>query len=385
MPLNYSEEQSLLRDSARDFFATTLPVANLRELRDQKNETGYSTEAWQAMIDLGWGGITIPEQFGGLGFGYKGLGVILEQAGRTLAASPLLATCALGVTALVEGGSPEHKTELLPLVVDGKVSLALAVDENPVHAPYDIACQAVKEGSNYALSGQKIFVLDGHVADQLIVVARTSGDTSGDTSSREGLTLFLVNAKSSGITYKRSVMVDSRNACRINFDKVSVAATQVLGTVDQGAELLDYILDVGRICLSAEMLGGLQEAFDRTVEYLKTREQFDVKIGSFQGLQHRAARMFCEVELAKSVVIAALTALDEGADRTSIAEQASLAKAKVSEVFKLVSNEAIQMHGGIGTTDEVEVGFFLKRARVAEQTFGGIGFHLNRWGELNNL
>ncbi|MBV1930856.1 MAG: acyl-CoA dehydrogenase [Porticoccaceae bacterium] len=381
MPLNYSEEQSLLRDSARDFFTTTLPVSNLRELRDQKNETGYCTDAWQAMIDLGWGGITIPEEFGGLEFGYKGLGVILEQGGRTLAASPLLATCALGVTAIVEGGSAEHKKDLLPLVVGGEISLALAVDEQSVHAPFNIDCKALKEGNNYSLSGQKVFVLDGHVADELIVVARTSGDTT----SREGLTLFLVNAKSKGISFHRSVMVDSRNACRINFDKVLVAETQVLGTVDQGAELLDFILDVGRICLSAEMLGSLQEAFERTVEYLKMREQFDVQIGTFQGLQHRAARMFCEVELAKSVVIAALTTLDDGADRTSIAEQASQAKAKVSEVFKLVSNETIQMHGGIGTTDEEEVGLFLKRARVAEQTFGGIGFHMNRWGELNNL
>lgn len=381
MPLNYSEEQSLLRDSAKDFFTTTLPVSNLRELRDQKNETGYSTDAWKQMIDLGWGGITIPEEFGGLEFGYKGLGVILEQAGRTLAASPLLTTCALGVTAIVEGGGPEHKKQLLPLVAAGEVSLALAVDEKPLHSPYDIACKALKEGSTYTLSGQKIFVLDGHVANELIVVARTSGDTK----SREGLTLFLVNAKSAGITFNRSVMVDSRNACRINFDKVSVAETQVLGGVDQGADLLDFILDVGRVCLSAEMLGSLQESFDRTVEYLKMREQFDVQIGTFQGLQHRAARMFCEVELAKSVVIAALTALDDGTDQTSIAEQASLAKAKVSEVSKLVTNETIQMHGGIGMTDEEEVGLFLKRARVAEQTFGGIGFHLNRWGELNNL
>ena len=381
MPLNYSEEQGLLRDSARDFFTTTLPVSNLRELRDEKNETGYSIDAWKQMIDLGWGGITIPEEFGGLEFGYKGLGVIMEQAGRTLAASPLLATCALGVTAIVEGGNSAHKKALLPLVAEGKTSFALAVDENSVHAPFDIACEALKEDGGYSLSGQKIFVLDGHVADELIVVARTSGDTT----SRDGITLFLVNAKSAGITFNRSVMVDSRNACRINFDNVLVAETQVLGAVDRGAELLDFILDVGRICLSAEMLGGLQEAFDRTVEYLKTREQFDVKIGSFQGLQHRAARMFCEVELAKSVVIAALTALDDGIDRTSIAEHASMAKAKVSEVFKLVSNEAIQMHGGIGMTDEVEVGFFLKRARVAEQTFGGIGFHLNRWGELNHL
>jgi acyl-CoA dehydrogenase len=381
MPLNYSEEQSLLRDSAKVFFTTTLPVSNLRELRDQKNETGYSADAWQEMINLGWGGITVPEEFGGLGFGYKGLGVIMEQAGRTLAASPLLATCALGVAAIVEGGSPEHKKELLPLVAAGEISLALAVDEKSIHAPNDIACKALKEGSTYTLSGQKIFVLDGHVADELIVVARTSGDTT----SKEGITLFLVNAKSNGITYHRSVMVDSRNACRINFDKVSVAKSQILGTVDQGAELLDFILDVGRICLSAEMLGSLQEAFDRTVEYLKTREQFDVLIGTFQGLKHRAARMFCEVELAKSVVIAALTALDEEADRTSIAEQASLTKAKVSEVFKLVSNETIQMHGGIGMTDEEEVGLFLKRARVAEQTFGGIGYHMNRWGELNDF
>lgn len=380
MPLNYSEEQSLLRDSAKDFFTTMLPVSNLRELRDQKNETGYSREAWQAMIELGWGGITIPEEFGGLAFGYKGLGVIMEEAGRTLAASPLLATCALGVTAIVEGASAEQKV-LLPLVAEGKCSFALAVDENSIHAPFDIACKAIKTDGNYCLSGQKIFVLDGHVADQLIVVARTGGDTTG----KAGITLFLVSAKSEGITVKRSVMVDSRNACRINFDNVSVAETQILGTVGQGGKLLDFILDVGRICLCAEMLGGLQEAFERTVEYLKTREQFDVQIGTFQGLQHRAARMFCEVELAKSVVIGALTALDEDANRASIAEQASLAKVKVSEVFKLVTNETIQMHGGIGMTDEEEVGFFLKRARVAEQTFGGIGFHMNRWGELNNL
>ncbi|MBV1880417.1 MAG: acyl-CoA dehydrogenase [Pseudomonadales bacterium] len=381
MPLNYSEEQSLLRDSAKDFFATTLPVSNLRELRDQKDETGYSTSAWKEMIELGWCGITVPEQFGGLEFGYKGLGVIFEQAGRTLAASPLLATCALGVTALVEGGSAEQKQALLPLVAEGKTTLALAVDESPVHAPYNIACEAVKDGANYTLSGQKIFVLDGHVADELVVVARTSGATK----SREGITLFLVNAKSSGITFNRTVMVDSRNACRINFDKVTIADTQVLGAVDQGADLLDFVLDVGRICLSAEMLGSMQESFDRTIEYLKTREQFDVLIGSFQGLSHRAARMFCEVELAKSVVISALTALDDETDRASIAEHASLAKAKVSEVINLVSNETIQMHGGIGMTDEEEVGLFLKRARVAEQTFGDARFHLNRWGELNNI
>ena len=381
MPLNYSQEQGLLRDSARDFFTATLPVENLRELRDRQDETGYCTDAWQEMVELGWAGITIPEEFGGLEFGYKGLGVIMEQAGKTLAASPLLATCALGVTSIVEGGTQDLKKELLPRVAAGEISLALAVDEKSVHSPFDISCTAIKEGDAYTLTGQKIFVLDGHVADALIVVARTSASAT----AREGITLFLVNANTQGITRHRNIMVDSRNACRIKFDKVKVAETQVLGSVNHGADLLDYVLDVGRICLSAEMLGGLQEAFDRTIKYLKTREQFDVLIGTFQGLQHRAASMFCEVELAKSVVIAALTALDEDADRTTIAEQASMAKAKVSEVFKLVSNEAIQMHGGIGMTDEEEIGFFLKRARVAEQTFGGISFHLNRWGELNNL
>ena len=381
MPLNYSEEQNLLRDAARDFFTTTLPVAKLRELRDQANDTGYCTDAWQQMVELGWAGITIPEAFGGLGFGYKGLGVIMEQAGRTLAASPLLATCALGVTALVEGGGDELRKQLLPRVVSGETSLALAIDEKSVHSPFDISSTAVKERHTYRLTGQKIFVLDGHVAEELIVVARTSANRT----DREGITLFLVNATTPGITRHRNIMVDSRNACRINFDEVVVAESRMLGAVDQGADLLEYVLDVGRICLAAEMLGGLQEAFERTIAYLKTRVQFDVLIGSFQGLQHRAARMFCEVELAKSVVIAALTALDEDADRTTIAEQASMAKAKVSEVFKLVSNEAIQMHGGIGMTDEEEIGFFLKRARVAEQTFGGIGFHLNRWGKLNNV
>ncbi|MEJ2132649.1 MAG: acyl-CoA dehydrogenase, partial [Gammaproteobacteria bacterium] len=217
-----------------------------------------------------------------------------------------------------------------------------------------------------------------HVADKLIVVARTSGK-SGD---RDGLTLLLVDGDANGVTRTRTTMVDSRNAAIVELKDVQVGADAVIGEVGKGADVLDRTLDIARIGLSAEMLGSLQECFERTVDYLKTREQFGVPIGSFQGLKHRAANMFCEVELSKSVVLEALTALDEGRDAEEIAKLASLCKAKVGETNHTVSREGIQMHGGIGMTDEFDIGFFMKRAAVCEQTFGDTNFHRNRYGDL---
>ncbi len=372
MPLVLNEEQNMLKDAAKDFCTNNTPITQLRKLRDEKNEAGFDNATWKQMVDLGWAGITIPEEFGGLGFGFLGLGVVLEECGRTLAASPLLSTV-MGATAIVKCGSDDQKNELLPKVAGGELLLALALEESAHHSPYGVATTAEKSSSGYNISGSKKFVLDGNVADKLVVVSRSSGKAG----ERDGLTLVLVDRESAGVSITRTIMADSRNAVNIEF---SGAEGVIIGEEGKAADVLDQVLDTGRILLTAEMLGGLQECFERTVEYLKVREQFGVAIGSFQGLQHRAAQMFCEVELSKSVVLEALSALDEESEE--IAELASLAKARINDTYNLVSGEGVQMHGGIGMTDEYEIGFFLKRSRVAEHTFGNSAFHRDRYAVI---
>lgn len=373
MPLVLNEDQNMLKDSAKSFCADNTPISQLRQLRDGKDENGFDKDTWRQMVELGWTGITVPEEFGGLGFGYMGLGVVMEECGRTLTASPLFATAVLGTSAILHGGSQEQKSELLGQVVAGDLLLALALEESPHHNPYSVNTKAETSGTGCKVTGSKKFVLDGHVADKLIVVARSAGE-AGD---RDGLTLVLVDREADGVSVTRTVMADSRNAANIEFNN---AEGVLLGEAGSGADILDRVLDAGRILLAAEMLGGIQECFERTVEYLKTREQFGVPIGSFQALKHRAAEMFCEVELSKSVVLEALSALDD--DSEQIAELASLAKARLNDTYNLVSSEGIQMHGGIGMTDEYEIGFFLKRSRVCEHTLGGSAFHRDRYGVL---
>jgi alkylation response protein AidB-like acyl-CoA dehydrogenase len=371
MPLVLNEEQNMLKDAAKDFCANNTPITQLRKLRDEKNEMGFDGATWQQMVELGWAGITVPEDFGGLGFGFMGLGVVMQECGRTLTASPLLATAVLGTSAILHGGTDEQKTELLGQVAGGELLLALALEETPHHSPYGAATTAEKSGAGYKVTGKKTFVLDGNVANKIVVVARSAGKP-GD---RDGLTLVLVDSDAAGVSVTRTFMADSRNAANIEF---SGAEGVILGEEGKAADILDKVLDAGRILLAAEMLGSIEECFERTVEYLKVREQFGVPIGSFQGLKHRAAQMFCEVELSKSVVLEALTAIDEDSDQ--LAEIASLAKARLNDTYHLVSSEGVQMHGGIGMTDEHEIGFFLKRSRVAEQTFGNSAFHRDRYG-----
>jgi len=371
-----TEEQQILRDSAKGFIAEKSPVAELRRLRDSEDANGYDTDLWAQMADMGFAGIVIPEEYGGAGFGYRGLGLVLEETGRTLAASPLVSTSLLCASALLIGGSAEQKKALLPEIAAGKLVMALAVDEGAHHAPAKIAATAVKDGDGFLLNGSKSFVLDGHVAGKLIVAARTHSEP-GD---KIGITLFIVDGDAPGVTRTRHIMVDSRNAAAITLHNVKVGHDQVIGNVDGGFAILDETLDRARIGLAAEMLGGMQEAYERTMDYLKERKQFGVVIGSFQALKHRAAKMFCEIELCKSVVADALQAIDER--RNDVAQAASLAKARVGAAFNDISSEAVQLHGGIGVTDEYEIGFFLKRARVADATFGNAVFHNQRYAEL---
>ena len=382
MSLVLSEDQQLLKDSAKAFVDQNAPVSVLRGLRDSKDAQGYDQNLWRQMLELGWAGMAIPEAYGGFEFGYGGLGVVLEESGRTLVSSPLIATVLLSASAINELGSDAQKSEFLPQVVSGELLLALAIDEKPHHRPCRIETSAVKSGEGYVLNGCKTFVLDGHIANKLVVVARTSGAIDDEA----GLSVFLVDAAAEGVSINRSWMVDSRNSAMLSLNNVKVGADALLGAEGGAYSSLTRVLDIGRIGVAAEMLGSMQQAFEITLDYLKQREQFGVLIGSFQGLQHRAAEMYSEIELCKSAVRAALAALDD-ADKTDadIAEFASIAKAKLSEVATLVSNEAVQMHGGIGMTDEYDIGFYMKRSRVAAAFLGDALFHRERYASLNGF
>lgn len=357
----------MLKSSAKEFLAERAPIEALRRLRDTQDAYGYDRSLWKEMADMGWASLTIEEAYGGLGFGYVGLGQILEESGRTLTASPLVSTVLLGASIISEGGSEAQKQALLPAIAEGSLITALAYEEKNIHRPFSISTVAEKSGDGYKISGKKVFVLDGHVAHKLIVSALLDGE----------LTLFLVDAQAEGIHIDRKIMMDSRNAAQISFEGVSVKGDDTLG----GKEVLAKVLDIARIGLSAEMLGSMQEAFERTIAYLKERQQFGVPIGSFQGLQHRAAHMFSEIELCKAMVLKCLQAIDK--NDKELDKKASMLKAKVGEVIKMVSNEGVQMFGGIGVTDDEEIGFFLKRARVAQQTFGDYSYHLDRFASLH--
>jgi len=376
MALVLSSDALMVRDTAMDFFPTKSPVKEFRKLRDSNDPDGFSRQLWQEMADLGWTGFLVSEDHGGSEFGLTGLAQVLEASGRTLAATPLIATALVGASALELAGSSNQKADHLPGLVAGETLFALALEEGPHHAPNRIATTATGAGSGFVINGQKVFVLDGHVADILIVAARTAGSRN----DRAGITLFLVPANASGISRTRNHMVDSRNAASIRFENVAVGADAVLGPIDGGADGLEAILDRARAGLAAEMLGSASEAFDRTLQYLKDRRQFGVAIGSFQALKHRAAQMFCEIEATRSAVLAATAAIDDRAN--DAAALVSLAKTKASETLRLCGDEGVQMHGGIGMTDEHEIGFFLKRARVAEATFGNAAFHRDRYASL---
>lgn len=377
MALVLNEEQRLLRDSARDFLGQQSPVSALRKLRDTHAPLGYDPELWRAMTELGWTGMTLPEHYGGLDFGFTGIGVVMEEAGRTLAASPLFATTVLGASAVLLGGSEEQKERLLPATASGELTFALALEESHHHRPRHITTSLERHGNGFILNGSKCFVLDGHSADQLLVVARSEGAPD----DRNGLSLVLIPRDTTGITCQRTIMADSRNAANMTFRDVAVPASALLGEAGRAGPVLEQVLDRGRVAIAAEMLGLARETFERTVAYLKERVQFGVHIGSFQALQHRAAQMQADIELCQSVVLQALSTVDENPQQLPLL--ASLAKAKLNELVKWVTNEAVQMHGGIGVTDELDIGLFLKRARVTMQMLGDTGYHKNRYAGLS--
>lgn len=371
-----NEEQQMLRDAAQGFLSEKAPISQLRKLRDERDETGFSRDLWQGMVEMGFAGTLVDEDFGGSAFGNVGMGQVFEHAGRNLSASPLLSTGVLGVSVLQLAGSKTQKQELLPAIADGRLLTALAIDEKPRHAPSRVATTARRQGDGFVIDGQKSFVIDGHVADKLIVSARTSGEQN----DREGISLFLVDRDAAGVSVERTIMIDSRNAAIVRFDQAQVSAEALLGELDQGFATLEKVLDIANSQLAAELLGISLQAFEITVKYLQERKQFGVTLGSFQALQHRCAHLFSELELVKSVVIKALVALDEQDPEASVL--VSLAKAKASEVAELATNEAVQLHGGMGMTDEFDVGLYMKRARPVQALFGDYRYHADRFASL---
>ena len=371
-----TEEQTLLRDAARTWTQAQSPVAKFRALRDSGTPLRFDPAVYAEMAAMGWTGVIIPEAYGGSGFGYLGMGLILEETGRTLTASPLLASALAAASAVMLGGTDAQKQSRLTPIASGQSIAALAVDEGAHHRPNHVTLTASRDGVGYRLTGAKIFVLEGMAADVFVVSARTSG-AAGDTV---GISLFLVDADAQGVTRTALRLADSRGAANLTFDNVAVGAEALLGQEGQGWDLLEKTLDRARAGLAAEMLGAASQAFETTLDYLKTRVQFGQVIGAFQGLQHRAAKMFTDLELARSCVEAALEAIDSDAENTP--ELVSLAKAKAGDTLHLISNEMVQMHGGIGMTDAHDAGLYLKRARAAEATFGGQAYHRDRYARL---
>lgn len=363
MPLFLTDEQTMLRDTARQFVNETAPVLHTRKLRDNKDAIGFSGDLWKQFAEMGFTSILIPEDEGGLGLGHVEAGVVLEEIGRNLTPSPFLST-AVGAVSALNAGSAALRQAWFPRIAAGDAVAALAIDEGAKHRPAQIALKAERSGNGFKLTGAKTFVAHGHVADLIIVAARTAG-RPGDEN---GLTLFAVEKGAAGLSASPERLADASLAARLAFEGVEVDADAVIGEVDQGWTGLTRILSAGRAGASAEMLGVGGGAMDMTIGYLRERKQFGVPIGSFQALQHRAAHLYAEMEVARAAVLKAQQLLD--ADDPNAERAALVAKAMTGLASTLAVQEGVQMHGGIGMTDEYDIGFYMKRQRVLGELFG---------------
>ncbi|WP_211089784.1 acyl-CoA dehydrogenase family protein [Thalassobius vesicularis] len=360
-----TEDETMLRDAARGFLTEASPVRALRENRDQSR--AYDPGLWREMAQMGWTGVLIGEDQGGADMGHRAAGILAEEMGTTLAASPFISTAVMAATALRNAAS-----DRLSQIAEGGVTYALAVDEGAKHNPAQTSVSAEKSGNAYLISGVKTFVADGRSADRILLLARTAG-SAGETA---GLTVFDIDATRAGITRDAKPTVDSRDHARITLDNVEATGADILGTLDDGMTLIARALEAGQAALAAELSGVAGGAYAMTVNYLKERKQFDRTIGSFQALQHRAAHLWSEIEVTSSAIINAGRVLDTSPKEASLA--VSLAKARATATAKLAVSEGVQMHGGIGMTDEYDIGFYMKRARVGAEWLGDYGYHAAR-------
>jgi len=377
MPLYHNEDQAMLAETASQFMAEEGAIAKqLRHWRDRNCKDGFGHALWKEMAELGFTGILVCEEDGGLGMGHVEAGIVLEEIGRNLTPSPFLTSSVLAATALGEA-SEELRGRYLPGLVAGDSVFAVAIDEGAKHRPERIACKAEKSGNGFKLSGKKDFVVQGASSDMIIVAARTSGSDADE----DGITLFAVPKDAAGMSHDAVRLVDSSMATHTTFDNVELDGGAVIGEVDGGREVLNKILNAGRVGSAAEGVGVARGAMDMTVDYLKQRKQFGKLIGEFQALQHRAAHLYSEVEIARAAVIKAQQLLDGGSEKADL--MVSVAKAKVAKTAGLAVREGVQMHGGIGMTDEYDIGLYMKRDRALQEFLGDAYYHTNRVAELS--
>lgn len=377
MPLYHTDDQAMLADTVSGFMAEEGSIKlQLRRWRDENCQDGFGHELWQRFAEMGLTGMLAGEGDGGLGMGHVEAGIVLTEIGRNLTPSPFLTTSVMGVTALA-AASDEARGRWLPGIVSGETVLAIALDEGPKHRPERIACRAKKAGNGFRLSGAKDFVIHGASADALIVAARTSG-SDGDA---DGITLFAVPRDAGGMSHDNVRLVDSSMASHVKFDNVELDGDAVIGEVDGGRSVLNRVLSAGRVGAAAEQVGVATGAMDMTVDYLRQRKQFGKLIGEFQALQHRAAHLYSELEIARAAVIKAQQLLDGGSEKADL--MVSVAKAKAGRVAGLAVKEGVQMHGGIGMTDEYDIGLYMKRDRALSEFMGDAYYHTNRVAELS--
>ncbi len=369
MDFGFSEDQELLRDSTRKFLAAECPTTFVRKMME--DDSAHATELWKKAAELGWMGILIPEEHGGIGGSFLDLVVVLEEMGKSLMPGPFLATVLLGSTAVLAGGSDDQKAATLPKVAAGELLMTLAQAEKS--GRYDaggISMPATARGGDFTLSGEKLFVPDAHVADQMVVAARTGSNGSAE----DGITLFLVDAKSPGVEITQLKTVDmTRRQCHVAFQDVAVADSQVIGEVGQGWPILKRVLAQATAGLCTEMVGTGQRALDMAVEYAKERVQFGKPIGSFQAVKHKCVDMMVQVENARSLTYYAAWTVDENVAEAS--QAVPMAKAYCSDMCKTVTSEAIQVHGGIGFTWEHDMHLFYRRGLASEAAFGSAPTH----------
>ena len=377
MPLYYDDDQTMLAETASQFMAEEGAIAKqLRHWRDRECKDGFGHGLWKQFAEMGFAGMLVDEADGGLGMGALEAGIVLEEIGRNLTPSPFLTTSVLAASALKHAGA-DLKGRWLPGLVSGDHVYAVAIDEGGKHRPERVKTRAEKSGNGFRLSGAKDFVVHGSSADMLVVSTRTSGSDD----DKDGITLFAVPKDAAGMSHEAVRLVDSSMATHTRFDSVELDGDAVIGDVDGGRAVLDAMLMAGRIGAAAEGVGVARGAMDRTVDYLKQRKQFGKLIGEFQALQHRAAHLYSEVEIARAVTIKAAQLLDAGSDRADL--MASVAKAKVAKVAGLAVKEGVQMHGGIGMTDEYDIGLYMKRDRALQEFLGDQYYHANRVAEMS--
>ncbi|MEP3050800.1 MAG: acyl-CoA dehydrogenase family protein [Erythrobacter sp.] len=377
MPLYHDEDQTMLADSASQFMSEQGNVQKqLRHWRDRDCPDGFGHELWKQFAEMGFTGMLVGEEDGGLGMGHVEAGIVLEEIGRNLTPSPFLTSSVLAATAL-KSGSNDLRGRYLPGLVSGESVFAVAVDEGAKHRPERIKTRAEKSGNGFKLSGQKDFVIQGASADMLVVAARTSGSDD----DRDGITLFAVPKDAANMSHDAVRLVDSSMATHTKFEGVELDGDAVIGEVDGGREVLDAMLRAGRVGSAAEGVGVARGAMDMTVEYLKQRKQFGKLIGEFQALQHRASHLYSELEIARAVVIKTQQLLDGDSEQAEL--MSSVAKAKVSKTAGLAVREGVQMHGGIGMTDEYDIGLYMKRDRALAEFMGDAYYHAGRVADMS--